>query len=78
MYISSWWKRSGHVRGMGKYVIPITSFSHLRYGSQVNLELKETKLEVAKLSDQLLKKERKRDEQIEEMQNESNRRIDEI
>jgi hypothetical protein len=59
-------KRSGHVRGMGKYVIPTPSSSHSRYGTQVNLELKETKLEVAKLSDQLLEKERKRDQQIEE------------
>jgi hypothetical protein len=71
-------KRSGHVRGMGKYVIPTPSSSHSRYGTQVNLELKETKLEVTKLSNQLLEKERKRDQQIEEMQNESNRRIDEI
>jgi DNA anti-recombination protein RmuC len=63
---------------MGKYVIPTPSSSHSRYGTQVNLELKERKLKVAKLSNQLLEKERKIDEQIEKMQNESNRRINEI
>jgi hypothetical protein len=63
---------------MEKYVIPTPSSSYLRYGTQVSLELEETKLEVTKLSDQLVENERKRYEQIEEMQNESKRRIEEI
>jgi nitric oxide reductase large subunit len=73
-------KRYGHVRGMGKYVIPTLSSSHSCYGTQVSFELEETKLKkkVTKLSDQLVENERKRDEQMEEMQNESKRRIEEI
>jgi hypothetical protein len=63
-------KRSGHVKGMRKYVIPTPSSSYSRCDTQVSLELEETKLEVTKLSDQLVENERKRDEQMEEMQNE--------
>jgi len=51
-------KRSGHVRAMEKYVIPTPSSSHSRYGTQVSLELEETKLEVPKLLDQLMENER--------------------
>ena len=43
-------KRSGHVRGMGKFVIPTPSSSSWSlYGTQLNLELEETNRKIEEL-----------------------------
>jgi hypothetical protein len=63
-------KRSGYVRGMGKFVIPTpSSSSRSLYGTQLNLELEETNRKIKELQNELVEKDRKRDEQIEELQN---------
>jgi hypothetical protein len=63
-------KRSGHARGMEKFVIPTpSSSSQSLYGTQLNLELEETNRKIVELQNELVEKDRKRDEQIEELQN---------
>ena len=64
-------KHSGHVRGMGKFVIPTpSSSSRSLYSTQLNLELEETKRKIKELQNELVEKDRKKDEPILELQNE--------
>jgi hypothetical protein len=50
-------KHSGHVRGMGKFVIPTpSSSSRSLYGTQLNLELEETNRKIEELQNELVEK----------------------